>query len=198
MSVKYFLPLYLLAYVGTALVWRSYVVWKKTGINPVVFKGSDDVHGFIGRMLKLLVAVVAIVVVVYSFFPSAYQYFVPIPWLERSWLRAIGLSLLIASLAWIILAQVQMGQSWRVGIDTANKTQLVQAGVFKISRNPIFLGIMVTLMGLLLVAPNAITLTIFVLAIGLINVQVRLEEEHLKRMIGDDYVQYSQRVRRWI
>jgi protein-S-isoprenylcysteine O-methyltransferase Ste14 len=74
----------------------------------------------------------------------------------------------------------------------------VQAGVFKISRNPIFLGIMVTLFGLLLVAPNAITLTIFVLAIGLINVQVRLEEEHLKRMIGDDYVHYSQRVRRWI
>jgi protein-S-isoprenylcysteine O-methyltransferase Ste14 len=198
MLLRYFLPVYLAAYFGALFVWRSYTVWRKSGINPVVFKGSDDAHDFIGRIFKLLFGVVVVVVILYSLFPNAYQYLMPIRWLERAWIGATGVALLIASLVWTILAQSQMGQSWRIGIDSENETKLVQAGVFSLSRNPIFLGIMVTILGFLLAIPNAITLMLLVLAIVLINIQVRLEEEHLKRMIGDEYVLYSQRVRRWI
>jgi protein-S-isoprenylcysteine O-methyltransferase Ste14 len=198
MWLRYFLPVYLAAYFGAAFVWRSYAVWRKSGINPVVFKHTDDAHDFIGKVFKLLFGVVVLVVILYSVFPAAYQYLLPVPWLDRDWIRIAGVTLLIASLVWTILAQSQMGESWRVGIDTENKTQLVQAGVFGISRNPIFLGIMVTIFGLLLALPNAITLTLLVLAFVLVNIQVRLEEEHLKTMIGDEYVRYSRRVRRWI
>jgi protein-S-isoprenylcysteine O-methyltransferase Ste14 len=35
---------------------------------------------------------------------------------------------------------MQMGDSWRIGIDQEQKTSLVRHGVFKLSRNPIFLG----------------------------------------------------------
>ena len=198
MSVKYFLPIFLVVYFGAGFVWRSYTVWKKTGINPAILKGSGDAADFIGRLFKLLFGVVVVVIVLYSFFPIAYQYLTPVPWLERAWIRATGVAFLLISLAWIILAQSQMQQSWRIGIDTAHKTELVQRGVFGISRNPIFLGVMMTLLGLLLVAPNAVTLTILAVGLVLINIQVRLEEEHLKRMIGDEYLHYSQRVRRWI
>lgn len=198
MSLRLFLPIYLVAYVTAAFVWRSYLVWKRTGINPVVFKGSDDAHDFIGRVFKLVFAVLVGVVIVYSFFPGAYQYLMPIPWLGRTWLRSVGVILLIASLLWTILAQARMGESWRIGIDSERKTKLVQTGLFRISRNPIFLGIMVTLLGLFLVIPNAITLVILVLGVVIINVQVRLEEEYLKAMHGDQYTGYIQRVRRWI
>ena len=198
MWLRYFLPVYLAAYFGAAFVWRSYAVWRKSGINPVVFKHTDDAHDFIGKVFKLLFGVVVLVVILYSVFPAAYQYLLPVPWLDRDWIKVAGVTLLIASLVWTILAQSQMGESWRVGIDTDHKTQLVQAGVFGISRNPIFLGIMVTIFGLLLALPNAITLTLLVLAFVLVNIQVRLEEEHLKTMIGDEYVRYSRRVRRWI
>jgi protein-S-isoprenylcysteine O-methyltransferase Ste14 len=197
-SLRYFLPTYLIAYFIVAFFWRSYVVWKRTGINPVVFKGSDSAHDFIGRVSKLLFAVIVGVVLVYSFLPSAYQYLMPIPWLGRSWIRLVGIILLIASLLWTILAQAQMGESWRIGIDSAHKTKLIQTGVFRVSRNPIFLGIMVTLLGLFLVIPNAVTLLVLVLGIFLINVQVRLEEEYLKITHGDEYAGYIQQVRRWI
>ena len=196
MSLRYFLPIFLVAYFTAAFFWRSYVVWKRTGINPVVFKGSDDAHDFIGKVFKLLFSLVVGVVVVYSFFPSAYKYLMPIPWLDRSaW---AGVILLILSLVWTILAQAQMGESWRIGIDSGRKTKLVQRGVFNISRNPIFLGMMFTLLGLLLVTPNAITLLTFVLGVVLINIQVRLEEEYLKTTHGAEYATYSRRVRRWI
>ena len=198
MSVRYFLPLYLVAYFITAFFWRSYIVWKRSGINPVVFKSSDDAHDFIGRVFKLLFAVVVGVVVVYSFFPRAYQYLMPISWLDRSWIRSTGVILLILSLAWTILAQAQMGESWRIGIDSAHQTKLVRTGVFSISRNPIFLGVMLTLFGFSLVIPNAITLLTLVLGVVVVNIQVRLEEEYLKASHPDDYANYVHKVRRWI
>ncbi len=198
MAIRYFLPIYLVIYVIVAFFWRTYVVRKRTGINPVVFARSDNAHDFIGRVFKLLFVAVVAVVVVYSFIPSIYQYLMPMPWLERSWIQSTGLILLSGSLLWTALAQAQMGESWRIGIDNAHKTPLVRTGVFRISRNPIFLGMMVTLFGLFLVIPNAGTLLVFVLGVVVINVQVRLEEEYLKTRHGDEYVSYIQGVRRWI
>jgi protein-S-isoprenylcysteine O-methyltransferase Ste14 len=196
--MRYFIPIYLLSYIIAAFFWRSYVVWKKTGVNPVVFKGSDSAHDFIGRLFKALFAGIVVVVVIYSFVPGAYQYLMPIHWLERTWIEVTGIALLFVSLLWTIAAQAQMGNSWRIGIDTEHRTELVREGVFKISRNPIFVGMMVTLLGLFLVVPNVGTLVTLLVGIILVGIQVRLEEEYLARTHGDDYIKYRRNVRRWI
>lgn len=198
MSFRYFLPLYLFVYILVAFVWRSYVVWKHTGISPVTFKGSDNAHDFVGRVFKLLFVLILLVVFVYSFFPYAYSYAAPIQWLEHRWLRLIGVLLLLLSLVWIVLSQAQMGEAWRIGIDTEHRTLLVRNGLFAISRNPIFVGMMVTLLGLFLTLPNAITLLTFVLGVVLIGVQVRLEEEYLAQLHPEAYADYQRRVRRWL
>ncbi len=102
----------------------------------------------------------------------------------------------MVALLCVLIAQPQMGDSWRLGIDTEVKTALVQQGVYGISRNPIFLGMQIMLVGLLLVLPNAVTLTTAVLGIVLIQIQVRLEEAHLTQLHGEAYRAYQQRVRR--
>jgi len=198
MWLRYFLPVFLFAYVIAAFVWRSYIVWKRTGINPIVFKSSDNAHDFIGRISKLLLALFAAVVIIYSFVPSAYQYLTPIPWLDHAWIKPIAVVLMIASLVWTVMAQMQMGESWRIGIDSERKTRLIETGVFRISRNPIYVGIVVTQLGLFLAIPNAVTLLTLVLGVVLMNIQVRLEEEYLATMHGDEYAGYTKRVRRWI
>lgn len=198
MSLKYLLPLYLLAYFIAAFFWRSYMVWKKTGVNPVVFKSSDSAHDFIGRVFKALFAAIVAVVMVYAFFPSAYLYVMPIHSLERTAVTLTGWILLLVSLVWTIVAQAQMGNSWRIGIDSDHSTKLVHTGVFRLSRNPIFLGMIVTLLGLFLVIPGAGTLVTLLVGIILIGIQVRLEEEYLTRAHGDKYLEYRRRVRRWI
>jgi protein-S-isoprenylcysteine O-methyltransferase Ste14 len=91
-----------------------------------------------------------------------------------------------------------MGESWRIGIDEGHRTPLVRKGVFGYSRNPIFLGMMLTLLGLFLVTPNAVTLLVLGLGVVLIQIQVRLEEEFLSRAHGDDYADYRRDVRRWL
>lgn len=196
--LKIFLPAYLAAYFFAAFFWRSFLVWKRTGVNPLVFKGTDNAHDYIGRVFKLLFAVVVVAVAVYSASGRLYQYLTPITWLELRWLRAAGVILLLASLAWTVAAQAQMGESWRIGIDEKHRTPLVRKGVFGLSRNPIFLGMMLTLAGLFLVVPNAVTLLVLVLGVVLIQIQVRLEEEFLSRTHGEEYAGYCRQVRRWL
>ena len=174
------------------------MVWKRTGINPVVFKGTDDAHDFIGRLFKLLFALIVVVVLAYSFWLEVYRYTAPIEWLEHKYLKWIGVALLLLSLVCTVMAQAEMGESWRIGIDQEHRTPLVRAGVFRLSRNPIFLGMMLTLLGMFLVIPNALTLLAFVMGVVLIQIQVRLEEEFLTKTHGVEYEQYKRQVRRWI
>lgn len=198
MNLRYLLPLYLGVYLGAAFFWRSFVVWKRTGINPVVFKTTDSAHDYIGRLFKLLFALIAVVVLVYSFWPAGYRLFQPVEWLERRWITTAGAILLVVSLVWTVAAQTQMGESWRIGIDHEHQTALVRTGVFGFSRNPIFLGMMITLAGLFLVIPNALTLLTLVTGVILIGIQVRLEEQFLLEAHGEAYARYKRDVRRWL
>lgn len=196
--LKYFLPAYLLVYLGAAFLWRSILVWKRTGLNPYTLGQADTAHDFVGGLFRLTLGLMVVVILVYSFSTEGYLLFAPILWLQHPTLVVVGLMLLGLSLMWILVAQAQMGEAWRIGIDDQHQTELVQKGVFCLSRNPIFLGMRATLLGFFLILPNALSLTTLALGEALMQIQVRLEEEHLLRMHGERYRAYQQRVRRWL
>lgn len=196
--LKYFLPLYLVLYFGAAFIWRTVLVWKRTGLNPYTLGHADTAHDFVGGLFRLTLGVVSAVVVIYAYSEKWYAALAPIAWLQHPALITIGLTLLGVSFAWTLVAQAQMGNAWRIGIDEQHPTELVESGVFGLSRNPIFLGMRVTLLGFFLILPNALTLTTLALGEALMQIQVRLEEEHLARQHGERYQAYRQRVRRWI
>ncbi|HEX8249045.1 MAG TPA: isoprenylcysteine carboxylmethyltransferase family protein [Pyrinomonadaceae bacterium] len=196
--LRIILPLYLVAYFGVAFVWRSVAVWKQTGINPYVLGKTDNAHDFIGVAFRLTFALIVAVIIVFAFFSPLYQYAAPLIWIEHRSVKSIGLVLLVASLVWTAIAQIQMGKSWRIGIDRENRTELVQSGLFRVSRNPIFFGMRVALWGFFLTLPNAITLLALVLGDVLMQIQVRLEEEFLSSAHGEKYAEYCRGARRWI
>ena len=104
---------------------------------------------------------------------------------------ATGAGLYFVGLAIVIEAQRTMGRSWRIGIDDKHKTQLVTHGIFRFSRNPIFLGMRLNLLGLFLVLPNAVTLTLWLLGDVTIHAQIFLEEQHLNQQHGTIYQSYQ-------
>lgn len=196
--LRIFLPVYGILFFFIAFLLRTFIVWKRTGINAYVLLKQKGTHGIIGRYFKLIVFASTLVVVIFSFLPSLYVYLGPLHWLEKPLIISTGLTFLILSLLWIWVAQVQMGNSWRIGIDENSKTELVTGGIFSISRNPVFLGIKVNMLGFFLVAPNAVTLSILLSGIALINIQVSLEEKYLTAIHGQNYRHYCEKVRRWI
>ena len=188
---------YFLAYFLLAFVWRSVLVFRRTGVNPFVLPKNDDAYGYVGRAFRFVVVGCALVVTA-NLFPASEQWlgdYVPLQTLHVS---LAGWTLLVVSLVWLLIAQAQMGSSWRIGIDSQRRTNLVQSGLFGISRNPIFLAMRLNLLGLLLVLPCAATFALLVAGELLIQIQVRLEEQHLSSLHGPEYVAYCQKVRRWI
>jgi protein-S-isoprenylcysteine O-methyltransferase Ste14 len=193
------LPLtYFLLFFGLAFVLPSLRVYQKTGVNPYRLGRSDSAHDFIGRLFRVTLLTSLAVVGVYAFTPMLYEYLSPLPWLEQPILTLLGWLFLAVSLLWILVAQAQMQASWRIGIDQDHKTDLIQHGLFGLSRNPIFLGMRLLLLGLFFVMPNALTLTLWIVGDVLMQIQVRLEEEHLSRLHGESYRAYCERVGRWL
>ncbi len=197
MKMKIYLFLFLIVYFFFVFFLRSYMLWKKTGVNPLTFNKSDDAHGYNGKVFTFISILELVVVFIYTFKSEWYQYLLPFWYLENSYLQYIGWGLLMLSLVLVWIAQSHMANSWRIGIDEENKTELVTNGLFSISRNPIFLGIMIANVGLLLIIPNAFTLLIVSLSTISINTQIRLEEEFLKNSHGQAYLDYLNQVRRW-
>jgi protein-S-isoprenylcysteine O-methyltransferase Ste14 len=195
---KMILFAYLIIYFLLVFIVRSVLLWIKTGINPLSFNKTDDAHGFNGKVFAIITFLELIVVGLYAFKNEWYEYLLPFWYLEHPVLQKVGWGFLILSLIVVWVAQTQMVNSWRIGIDKINKTKLVTNGLFSLTRNPIFLGIMIANIGLFFVIPNAFTLLIISLSTVIINIQIRLEEDFLRREFGNDYVDYAEKVRRWI
>ncbi len=76
---------------------------------------------------------------------------------------------------------------------------LVVGGFYRISRNPMYLGMLLILSGYALYlgeGVNVVCLALFVLALN--TLQIEPEERVLQQRFGQSYVDYCQRVRRWL
>ena len=78
-------------------------------------------------------------------------------------------------------------------------TSLVDTGIFGVTRNPMYLGLFLILSGWavwLQSMSNLFVLLVFVLYINFL--QIKPEEEALRNVFGQTYIDYCDRVRRWI
>lgn len=195
--IKIGLPIYFIFYFGFLFIYRSLIVWKKIGKSPLVLPKNDSAQGVIGSYFKIIFIGIIVYIVLNSTFPNS-TFIIKIQVLEKLNLKIIGLTLLLFSLIWTIVAQYQMKDSWRMGIDDKSETKLIKKGLFKISRNPIFFGLIISFIGLFLMTPNVITLIILTLGVPLIQIQIRLEEEFLLKLHKEDYNKYKIETRRFI
>lgn len=197
-ALRIILPAYLIAFFVIAFAWRSYLVWKRTGINPYVVGKTDKPIDFIESLYPVPLVLLLATTITFVFLPGIYEFSTPIVWLDLWAVKITGLVFMGFALIWTATAQMQMGASWRIGIDTENETALVEKGLFRVSRNPIFLGMRIALFGFFLTLPNAVTLVSVALADVLMQIQVRLEEEFLRIGHRERYDEFCRRVRRWI
>ena len=196
--LRIFLPTYFIFYFGIAFVAKSIIVAKRIGKNPLVLPKDDSAYGLIGVYFKLTMILMFIYVLLFAFMPTLYGSFLPIQQLDTLTIKYIGLGLLGFALLWTIIAQGHMKNSWRIGIDTKTKTELITTGLFKYSRNPIFFGMIISLVGLFFATPNALTGLFLLIGYILIQIQIRLEEEFLTKEHGQNYLTFKQKVRRLI
>jgi protein-S-isoprenylcysteine O-methyltransferase Ste14 len=179
-----------------ALGWRCWMQWRRTGSTGfqrisvrVGLLGVAGGIGFIVAMVGGLTAPLLQLLGVVS----------PLHIRDHLWVNAAGLVLAGCGLAATLYAQLDMGESWRVGVDTSETTTLVRAGTFRLVRNPIFAAMLAFMLGETLLAPNPVAIAVFAIFVAAIEVSVRaVEEPYLLRIHGDDYRDYTASVGRFI
>jgi protein-S-isoprenylcysteine O-methyltransferase Ste14 len=78
-------------------------------------------------------------------------------------------------------------------------SRLVTQGPFRLSRNPMYLGLSVVYLGVTLLVNSLWILLLFPLVIALLHLTViRREERYLAATFGIAYDEYRRRIRRWL
>jgi len=81
----------------------------------------------------------------------------------------------------------------------AKATHLVTYGIYRYTRNPMYLGMLLVLIAIFLKLGNYFNIAIVILYVWYItSFQIRPEEKVLTEIFGDDFTNYCKKVRRWI
>ncbi|WP_201860696.1 methyltransferase family protein [Microvirga soli] len=191
------LPVLLLVGLSAAFALLTRRVSQRLGRSADRFGTGDTAHDFVGRVYRVGGAILFVFLIVRAVLPTADMAAGLVPGLARPTIAWLGLAVMAAGSAVILAAQVQMGTSWRIGLDQ-ERTGLVTSGLFAWSRNPTFLGMVAVVLGAFLMAPTTVTGIVLAAAWVAFSVQIRMEEEHLRRMHGPAYEAYRVAVPRWI
>jgi protein-S-isoprenylcysteine O-methyltransferase Ste14 len=183
-------------YLALAFGLRTWIQLRRTGSSG--FKGISGRPGSLEWTAGVLFSV-AIAVGVAAPVLDVTGVLDPLAALDSNGLRATGIALFATGLAATLYAQVAMGESWRIGVDEAERTALVTRGPFELVRNPIFSAMLPSSLGLTLLVPNAVALVGLGALLLALEIQVRLvEEPYLLKVHGDSYRDYASRVGRFV
>src|SRR5687768_12454223 len=112
---------------------------------------------------------------------------------------AIGLGLAALGVLTLVVAYRAMARARTTINPRERTTTLVTSGVYRISRNPIYLGWFLLTLGQGVASLSLFSVAVAVLMIGLLHWAVVLNEEgYLETAFGDEYVRYRESVRRWL
>jgi protein-S-isoprenylcysteine O-methyltransferase Ste14 len=197
LQLSRYLPLAgVLLLVAIVFVWRPWLQRRRHGTwGIVVFKGNlaQNVRDVMLVVLPVLLLGQALVA---AWAPQALP-------LSEADLRApspariiSGAILLFGGLLLQAAAMLGLGASWRIGIEEGARPGLVTDGLYRFSRNPIFLALLAALAGYLLLLPTLLSAAILVGAWLAIRQQIAEEESYLLRTYGEQYRDYARRVGR--
>lgn len=107
----------------------------------------------------------------------------------------IALGLMALGLAGMVMALFQLGWNASIGRRVLG---LQQSGLYRITRNPQLVGLFLLLTGYALVWPSWSGALWVALYLSITTIMVRIEEEHLGRIYGEEYRIYCERTPRYI
>jgi protein-S-isoprenylcysteine O-methyltransferase Ste14 len=110
---------------------------------------------------------------------------------------SIAIILWVVGFSLLLIGRFGMGNSFRIG-SPKESTSLRVVGLFKFSRNPMYLGVFATLLASVLYTLNPIIPLIAIFIVVVHHKIVLAEEEYLRNVFGEEYQAYCGRVRRYL
>ncbi len=127
------------------------------------------------------------------------NYFVPVQTILNAPITYSGAGMIAFGLFIVMWPAVTFGKVGTPIKPFEDSTRLVTNGMYRITRNPMYLGMVVVLLGIAVLLGNASPFLIAPMFGWLIQTKfVKFEEALLEKTFGDEYLRYKQKVRRWL
>ena len=127
------------------------------------------------------------------------SWFFPAEFLPKGLARVTGIALAVAGLAIIVTTILQMRRAKTNVEPWKPTTAILDDGLYAVSRNPIYAAMILIYLGVSFLFNSIWFLPILPLVILVIHYGViTREEKYLTGKFGDEYLNYTNRVRRWI
>ncbi len=125
---------------------------------------------------------------------TIYLFSIPYPAIVAAIVAAAGFACAVAGVREFSMAGTTVNPH-----KVTKATALVTQGVYRYTRNPMYVGLFLVLLAWTLwlgVSANFVLLALFIVAIT--ELQIKPEETALLALFGDEYRQYCSHVRRWV
>ncbi len=117
-------------------------------------------------------------------------------WFSNFYINLVGLIITCCGILIYSVSTMQFGSLKK--LSGTKEDTLETKGIYMHSRNPQFLGWWLLLIGLFIMQPNYLSLSLFLLGILFGFIQIKFEERSLFLRYGDQYIEYMSSVRRII
>ncbi len=154
-------------------------------------KEKSDSSGAIAPPPLIAMAIIALGVALGELWPAEI--------ITAPWQYIVGGVIIAASLTLVASAFRRFGQAKSPVPTYRTPTTLVTSGVYAVTRNPIYLSMMLLVTGLGVTLDN-----IWLIALAAVFQQIirwgviAREEKYLEAKFGEDYREFKERTRRWI
>lgn len=108
-------------------------------------------------------------------------------------LQVIGMGLWWFGFALLYIGRFEMGNSFRLGTPKEH-TSLRINGLFRLIRNPMYVGMYATMVASSLYTLNPVVMFLAAFVIGIHHSIVLAEEKQMQKVFGQDYLDYRNRV----
>jgi protein-S-isoprenylcysteine O-methyltransferase Ste14 len=196
-ALPYALPAAALAVVMLASIARGLAL-RARGVLAYGFSFRPEIQKAAERFWKLAVILVAAATFVACFAPEWEPALGRPDWSYTVLQRWIAGAILLIGAVFVLAGQHAMGASWRVGVPSDGPGALVTRGLFRMSRNPVFVGMFALAFGVFIWSPTLLSASALPLAAAMMAVQTRVEEEALAAKHGESYRAYAAKTPRWI
>ena len=187
-----------LAMLAIVFLWRPWLQRRKYGEHGILLFRSGAAQQLRDALAVALFALLLAQSLIAALAPES----LPLAQADRrapaALRHALGALLMLAGLVLLVTAQLQLGASWRIGIDEPARSGLVTSGVYALSRNPIFLALLIIVAGYALLIPTVLSAALLAGTYIGIRLQIAAEEAYLVRAYGDPYRAYARRVGRLV
>jgi protein-S-isoprenylcysteine O-methyltransferase Ste14 len=112
-------------------------------------------------------------------------------------LQITALLLWVSGFVLLYLGRFMMGDSFRLGTPRED-TSLKMDGLFRLSRNPMYVGMYATMVASALYTLNPIVVLVAAFVIAIHHTIVLAEENHMQKVFGREYLDYCNHVQRYI